>query len=121
MNSPNKTRQDQYADFNFAVARLLMFAIDQHISIRFGEAYRNAEQAAIYAKAGTGTLDSRHRYSLAVDLWITEKNGLGIAWKHPDYSTLGRFWKELGHIWGGDFKKYNDVYHFEYKEKPLKK
>jgi hypothetical protein len=116
-----KTRADQQKDFNFMLARLLSYAVSREIPIRLGEAQRTAEQAEAYAKAGTGTRDSKHRYGLAVDLWITTKHGLDIAWGHPDYSRLGAFWADMGGVWGGMFSKYKDVYHFEYAEKPLKK
>jgi hypothetical protein len=115
-----KTRQDQYDEFNFMVARLLTFALDQRIPIRIAEAHRPAFVAEKYAKEGLGIIDSKHRYSLAVDIWVTSKTGLDIDYRSPEYETLGSYWKDLGGTWGGSWKRRDSV-HFEYAEKPLKK
>jgi hypothetical protein len=110
------TRQEQYADFIDMQCKLYAYAKAQGIPIRQGEAQRPQWVAAEYAKEGTGTLDSKHIYSLAIDLWII--NGKQIIWVDKRYALLGTFWKSLGGIWGGDFKKRSDPYHFEYAQAP---
>jgi len=56
---------------------------------------------------------SAHQDWLAWDIVII-KNGKPIWQRTNDYELLGKFWKELGGIWGGDWEL-NDVYHFEYR------
>lgn len=112
------TRADEYRDFLTMFTRLLLFAMDKGIPVRFGEAHRPQEVAKIYAEKGVGIADSKHIYSLAVDLWIYNEDGHGIDWKSPLYAELGEEWEKLGGKWGGRFERV-DSCHFEYDNKPL--
>ena len=125
-----KNRKEQYKHFNKMVILLLQYAEFQNITIRLGEAHRTLYQAKSNLKWGTSkTLYSKHRYSLAIDIWITKpykgRPGKDIEWSHQRYIVLGKFWKYLGGTWGGlkeyggDFNSLNDPYHFEVKGRVL--
>ena len=58
---------------------------------------------------------SKHQSWLAIDICII-KNGECIWTRTAEYNALGEAWKELGGIWGGDWKGLNDIYHFEYSD-----
>jgi hypothetical protein len=111
------TRKIQYAKFNSMVASLLNYAAEQNISVRIGECFRSADECVKLAKAGKGIINSKHKTSLAIDLWIN--NGIEIDWNSKDYYILGQHWEDLGGVFGGAWKK-KDLYHFEYPEKPAK-
>jgi len=111
-------RFDQYAKFLDMVSHLILHAQSHDIPIRLGEAHRPKFVAEKYVKEGTGILNSKHRWSLAIDIWIIDaKTGKEILWKDPRYDILGKFWESLTGIWGGHFERY-DPYHFECGEKP---
>jgi len=111
------TRLQQIEKFNDMVIALLIFAKARGIGIRLGEAHRPAFVAKKYYKEGTGILNSKHKYSLAIDLWITT-TGKNILWKDGAYGVLGEYWDSIGGIWGGNFRRRKDPYHFEFNEKP---
>jgi hypothetical protein len=112
------TRADQYRDFLTMFTRLLLSAMDKGIPLRFGEAYRTPRQAQLNAENGAGIANSKHCYSLAVDLWIYNDDGKGIDWKSDLYRELGEEWEKLGGKWGGRFT-IGDLCHFEYENQPL--
>lgn len=112
-------RLEQYSKFNQMVELLFGYARLAGIPIRYGEAHRPYFVAEKYAKEGKGIIKSKHRWSLAVDIWITDSEiGNKILWKDDRYKTLGDFWKFIGGKWGGNFKKPYDPYHFEFPERP---
>ena len=96
------------------VSLLLGFAELKSIDIRIGEVHRPYFVAKKYAQEGKGILNSKHRYSLAADIWLTDPTGKKIIWdkSHYLYRELGEFWEAIGGTWGGSWKK-PDVYHFE--------
>lgn len=56
---------------------------------------------------------SAHQDWLAWDIVIIENNK--AVWERTkDYELLGKFWKNLGGTWGGDWKL-GDIYHFEWR------
>jgi len=117
-------RRSQLDEFNQMVELLLGYADLKKIRWRYGEAHRPGFVAEKYAKLGTGIKNSKHRYSLAIDIWITDQSGKKIVWNHKPYIPLGLFWKSIGGRWGGlksyggDFNRLNDPYHFEHALKP---
>ena len=111
------SRTNQYERFLLMLCQLFLYSIRNKIPIRQGEAHRPFFVAQKYVVDGTGILNSKHRYSLAQDIWITDAGGKKILWKHPDYKKLGLYWESMGGTWGGRFKR-KDVYHFEYGENP---
>lgn len=55
---------------------------------------------------------SKHQSRRAMDFVIVKDGEL--IWKRiPEYEDLGKIWKSIEGIWGGDFRKINDPYHFE--------
>ena len=115
------TREEQYKKFQLMCRMLEEYAILLDIPIRHGEAHRPKVLAEEYARTGVGILESKHRYSLAKDYCITTNRGRGIDWAKEykiDYFLLGQFWEFIGGVWGGNFKKRYDPYHFEFAENP---
>jgi len=78
--------------------------------------YRSIEEQKALVKQGMSkTLNSKHLRWLAIDLVLIE-NGKPIWKRTSTYDRAGEIWKQLGHVWGGDFKELSDIYHFEFKE-----
>lgn len=72
------------------------------------------EQKRMVAEGKAETLKSRHVVGRrAIDLYIVKDGKL--AGSELDYRLLGDFWKSLDprNVWGGDWKKPHDVYHFQ--------
>jgi peptidoglycan L-alanyl-D-glutamate endopeptidase CwlK len=78
-----------------------------------------AEQDALYAQGRNGnsgpivtwTRRSRHIGGRAIDLTLF--SGKNPVWESRHYDTAGKIGKELGLIWGGDWKRTPDRPHFE--------
>ena len=76
------------------------------------------EQAALYAQGRTApgprvtwTLKSRHIGGRAIDLTLF--SGKNPVWESKHYDRAGEVGKELGLVWGGDWKRTKDKPHFE--------
>jgi peptidoglycan L-alanyl-D-glutamate endopeptidase CwlK len=76
------------------------------------------EQAELYAigrtKPGvpvTWTIKSRHIGGRAIDLTLF--SGKNPVWESKHYDTAGEIGKQLGLVWGGDWKRTKDKPHFE--------
>lgn len=98
------------------VARLIEYAGLKGIKLTFGEAYRTKEQQAIHLKNKKTTVKhSRHQDRLAIDFnfFINGK----LTYKKKDIQALGDFWEKLNkkNRWGGNWKNFKDVPHFERK------
>lgn len=98
-------------EFAQSAARLIQKAEEFGYDVTLGPAFREPEQAAIDAAAGTGIQRSLHCERLAIDLnffikgqWVKDGEQL---------RDIGTWWKELGpsYRWGGDFKR-SDGNHF---------
>ena len=77
-----------------------------------------AEQDALYAQGRTKpgpvvtwTRKSRHIGGRAIDLTLF--SGKNPVWESKHYYTAGKVGKELGLVWGGDWKRTKDLPHFE--------
>lgn len=77
-----------------------------------------AEQAALYAQGRTArgprvtwTMKSRHIGGRAIDLTLF--SGKNPVWESKHYDRAGEVGKELGLVWGGDWKRTKDRPHFE--------
>ena len=108
------TLSEHQREFARDVAELIRFAFDNDMELTFGEAYRTAEQQAIYVRSGLSrTMDSFHRKRLAVDMNLFIENEYQT--KAEPYRPLGDFWKSLNtnNRWGGDFAGLGDANHFE--------
>lgn len=56
---------------------------------------------------------SKHQDWLAIDICIVNEDG-ALVWNRSEtYEKLGKQWKALGGIWGGDWESLNDIYHFQ--------
>ena len=55
---------------------------------------------------------SAHQDWLAIDI-VVITNGKPEWRRTEQYETLGRQWKKMGGIWGGDWESLNDIYHFQ--------
>ena len=99
--------------FAHNVARLIEYIFKSGYYCTLGEAWRTAEQAAIYAANGKGIKDSLHCKRLAIDLNLFDAEG--------NYLTEGKYYKRFGDYWitlhidnrhGGRFNR-KDHGHFE--------
>lgn len=115
-------------------ARLLIKqAYDKGIYIMINQGLRTmADQTKLYnqgrfgnpppivtnAKAG----DSYHNYGLAIDFNLLLPNGKDISWSTtrdgnldllPDWGQVVDLAKKLGFAWGGDWRSFKDMPHFE--------
>jgi peptidoglycan L-alanyl-D-glutamate endopeptidase CwlK len=79
------------------------------------------EQAELFAKGRTkpGAIvtnakpgSSWHNFGLAFDV-VPLVNGKAI-WNSPFWNQIGELGKEVGLVWGGDFKSFKDKPHFEF-------
>lgn len=98
------------------VVRLLLYMESKEFSYTFGEAFRTAEQAEIYAKNGKGIVNSLHCKRLAIDINLFDKNGNYLDSKES-HAEFGAFWEKLHptNRWGGGFKRV-DSCHYERNE-----
>ena len=104
---------EQQAGFACDVAKLINHIFSAGYTCTFGEAFRSAEQAEIYARQGKGIKNSLHCDRLAVDLNLF-KGGQYLS-DTDAYQEIGEFWESLSpsNRWGGRF---NDGNHFERKK-----
>lgn len=102
----------QQAHFLMSACKLVEFATTQGWVVTGGELERTKEQAAIYAKAGKGIINSMHCARRAIDLNFYTKDGSLKADK-VSLEVVGKYWESLGGTWGGRFTKLDDSRHFE--------
>jgi peptidoglycan L-alanyl-D-glutamate endopeptidase CwlK len=83
----------------------------------------HTEQDALYAqgrskpgkvvtKAKGG--QSIHNYGLAFDIGVFSKDGKTYLGESPHYKRVGQLGKDIGLVWGGDWKGFIDEPHFEF-------
>lgn len=101
--------------FSRNLGLLLVWMSTEGYRFRIKEVQRTEEQALLYASRGLGVINSVHIDSLAADIDLFDKNGEYLT-DYTLYSEVGRYWKALGGIWGGDFTK-KDGRHFEYSDR----
>lgn len=74
------------------------------------------QQAKLVAEGRSFNPNSKHLVWLAMDLLLI-KDGKGYDKDCPEYRLMGKIWKnEFNGVWGGDWKRLNDIYHFEWKD-----
>lgn len=74
------------------------------------------EQAALHAANPGGAAppgSSKHERGHAVDVLLTDAAGKLLPDDHEAWRDAGRVGKELGFVWGGDFRRVYDAGHFE--------
>jgi len=120
-------RDLKYLDKDFRViVDKLIAKLKPHISsgeiypILPFETYRDRERQKEVRKGGTSLVDiSKHQAGIAID-FVVKKDGEWTSDIKDEkvlktYNLYGKIAKELGLIWGGDWKSLNDVYHVELK------
>lgn len=101
-------RQHRFAQ---EIALLLIEAAAMGYLVTVRECWRPEYTARFFAKLGIGSKLSKHIDSLALDLVLRRPDGSPLT-ETDDYRQLGRWWKDRGHKWGGDFPR-SDGGHFE--------
>jgi len=101
------------------VIKLITFAHEQGFMVTFGEAYRPIEMQEIYVRTGRSkTMNSYHLKRLGLDLnfFKAEEGRLRLTYNKEELQPIGDYWEGLRpgrNRWGGNFKKFKDVPHFE--------
>ena len=104
----------EQAAFLKDVADLIQWATACGWVVTGGELYRTLEQQKLYVRAGRSkTMASNHLRRLAIDLNFFKDGKLiyDVAMLKP----VGDFWESLNpkNRWGGNWKTFKDVPHFE--------
>lgn len=114
------TLSESQRHFTRLLAGLLVYADGlPGYDVVLDSAARSAEEQARLVKAGASkTIDSAHVRRLAADL-ILFRDGK-LTWNGDDYEPLGVYWKSLDTrcAWGGDWDRFRDYGHFEFKHEP---
>lgn len=107
------TLHERQSTFALNAAKLIEYIYKQGYTCSLGEAFRTAEQAAIYAKEGKGIKDSLHCQRLAIDINIFSPAGEYLD-QTSDYKVFGDYWESLNPLnrWGGVFSR-ADGNHFQ--------
>lgn len=95
--------RQQQSDFAAAVGDLIRYAYAMGYELTFGDAF------AIDGHSK----NSFHYKRLAIDLNLF-KDGVYLT-ETEDHELLGKFWKERGGTWGGDFQR-KDGNHYSWGE-----
>ena len=102
--------------FSLDIIKLLLFMQSKGYSFTFGDAYRDPELAAIFAKEGKGIVDSLHCKRLALDINLFDNSGTFLP-ETSSHEQFGKYWESLNvaNRWGGNFKRI-DGNHYERNE-----
>ena len=107
----------EQAAFLLDVARLINKATELGFVVTGGELARTPEQQAIYVKTGRSkTMASIHLKRCAIDLNFFKDGKL--TYDIPALTPVGEYWQSLEptkNAWGGFWKSFKDVPHFERK------
>src|SRR5699024_2629471 len=98
-------------------------AYKKGLYVQFSDGYRShAEQNALYAQGRTkpGPIvtnarggQSLHNYGLALDMFISNKEGTSASWPYDKLKQAAGIAKSLGFEWGGDWKGFKDYPHIQ--------
>jgi hypothetical protein len=106
--------REEQSKFAVDILKLLSWALEHGYEFTFGEAFRTAEQQEIYVRTGRSkTMDSKHLKRLAFDIFFF-KDGRLLASKE-EVQPIGNAWESMcaANSWGGNWKSFKDVPHFE--------
>jgi hypothetical protein len=106
----------EQAAFLLDVCKLIEKATEMGFAVTGGELFRTAEQQQIYVKTGRSkTLNSIHLKRCAIDLNFFKDGKL--TYDIPTLKPVGDYWESLNpkNNWGGNWKSFKDVPHFERK------
>ena len=92
----------QQVEFMRRVPLLISKAFELGFEVTGGDLYRDH-------RCAYGSLSSRHRVRLAIDLNLFK--GDKYLTETKDHQPLGEWWESIGGIWGGRF---NDGNHYEW-------
>lgn len=104
----------EQAAFLLDVCKLINKATELGFVVTGGELFRTAEQQQIYIKTGRSkTMNSNHLKRCAIDLNFFKDGQL--TYHIPTLKPLGEYWESLNpkNQWGGHWKSFKDVPHFE--------
>lgn len=103
--------------FTQLIGKLIAHAYEIGYGLKFGEALRPPETAAIYAKQKKGIKNSLHIKMLAVDFNLFKNNKFLI--RSEDHQTLGEYWETLHPLcrWGG---RWGDGNHYSMEHEGVK-
>ena len=113
MTSPTVLAQSEFLK---DVCKLITKATELGFVVTGGELFRTTEQQEIYVKTGRSTtMNSNHLRRCAIDLNFFKDGEL--AYSVDLLKPLGEYWKSLNvkNDWGGFWKSFKDVPHFERK------
>jgi hypothetical protein len=104
----------EQAAFLLDVAKLINKATEMGFVVTGGELFRTAEQQQIYMKTGRSkTMNSLHLRRCAIDLNFFK--GGKLTYDVALLKPVGDYWESLNpkNQWGGNWKSFKDVPHFE--------
>lgn len=104
----------EQAAFLLDSCRLVLKATELGFVVSARELGRSVEQQAIHVKAGRSTtMKSNHIRNCAIDLYFMRDGKL--VYDIEQLRPLGDYWKALDpkNDWGGFWKSFKDVPHFE--------
>lgn len=106
--------REEQSQFALDIVRLLLWASEQGYEYTLGEVQRPVEMQQIYYKSGRSkTMNSMHLKKCAADIFFF-KNGRLLASKE-EVQPIGNHWESMcaQNSWGGNWKSFKDVPHFE--------
>ena len=71
------------------------------------------EQAELVKKGFSKTMNSKHLIGEAFDIAVLIDGK--ITWKNKYYEPFGEIGMSIGLVWGGSWKTFKDMPHFEYR------
>lgn len=104
----------EQAAFLLDVGKLVEFATGMGFTVTGGELYRPVEMQKIYVKTGRSkTMKSNHLRRLAIDFNFFLDGRL--CYDVEKLKPIGLYWQSLNpkNRWGGFWKSFKDVPHFE--------
>lgn len=104
----------EQAAFLLDVAKLINKATDMGFVVTGGELFRTPEQQQIHIRAGRSkTMNSLHLRRCAIDLNFFK--GGKLTYDVALLKPVGDYWESLNpkNQWGGNWKSFKDVPHFE--------
>ena len=114
-----QTLSDIQAEFLLQVCKLVYYATELGFKVTGGELQRTPEQQAMYVKTGRSkTMESNHLRKCAIDLNFIRDGKL--VYDQKLLQPLGDYWESLhpNNRWGGNWKSFKDMPHFERHTKP---
>lgn len=107
------------AEFLLQACELVQFATGLGFRVTGGELQRTTEQQAIYVKTGRSkTMESNHLRKCAIDLNFIRDGKL--VYDQTQLQPIGDKWESMhpNNRWGGNWKSFKDLPHFERHTSP---